>query len=368
MFYIADFAISSSSSNATNINITLKDKMMGLNGDVGGTLPATVVFDSMDTQLPTGEYITQKVLIYNIIKELVNHYGDEDLNNIVIEDVPLRIKRIMKWNGNVPLYATLGADNILGNYDINYTYSLTQPSEGEDYVIYNPGDDVGYIFDDFVIPDELTGNAGETVVSILDKIKEILGNYEYFYDEFGVFHFREIKNYLNTTQGKIVLSEMAEKEYLVEVNNERSVYTFTDETLLTSVTVTPQYGNIKNDYIVQGLHQMEGSDISHPIRYHLAIDKKPRPIGKDSEEFVLKRVDHTEEIVGLENELAAIKNRYKLVNDELQRLLTDEDRLKRIIEQRKGEIVTDNDNLIYQLMDISEVEYDASVVKTPEEY
>lgn len=88
--------MNASSSNSTNLNISLKDKMMGLNGDVGGTLPAAVIFDSMDTQLPSGEYITKKVLIYNIIKELVNHYGSEDLNNIVIEDVPLRIKRIMK--------------------------------------------------------------------------------------------------------------------------------------------------------------------------------------------------------------------------------------------------------------------------------
>ena len=67
-----------------------------LNGDVGGTLPATVIFDSMDTQLPDGSYIEKKVLIYNIIQEAVHHYGGEDLNRIVIEGVPLRIRRIMQ--------------------------------------------------------------------------------------------------------------------------------------------------------------------------------------------------------------------------------------------------------------------------------
>jgi len=70
--------------------------MAMLNGDVGGTLPATTIFDSMDTQLPDGTYIEKKVLIYNIIQELVHHYGGEDLSRIVIEGVPLRIRRIMQ--------------------------------------------------------------------------------------------------------------------------------------------------------------------------------------------------------------------------------------------------------------------------------
>jgi hypothetical protein len=36
----------------------------------------------------------------------------------------------------------------------------------------------------------LIANAGETVVSILEKIKNILGNYEYFYDIDGNFVFQ----------------------------------------------------------------------------------------------------------------------------------------------------------------------------------
>jgi hypothetical protein len=40
-------------------------------------------------------------------------------------------------------------------------------------------------------------NAGDTVVTMLDKLVNTLGNYEYFFDVNGVFHFREIKNYLN---------------------------------------------------------------------------------------------------------------------------------------------------------------------------
>ena len=88
--------MNSSTSSAVNLSLGLKDKMAMLNGEMGGTLPSTVQFDSMDTQLVSGEWVQQKVLIYNIILELVNHYGEEDINNIIIEDVPLRIRKIMK--------------------------------------------------------------------------------------------------------------------------------------------------------------------------------------------------------------------------------------------------------------------------------
>ena len=96
VFFIKSFACNSSSSTALNISLTINDKMSMLNGDAGGTLPSTIILDEQDTQSDTGEYVTEKVLIYNIIQEVVHHWGGEDLNNIIIEDVPLRIKRIMK--------------------------------------------------------------------------------------------------------------------------------------------------------------------------------------------------------------------------------------------------------------------------------
>ena len=104
VFFISGFAINSSATGTTNINLTLKDKMAMLNGEIGGTLPAAVTFDEVTTQLPDGTFATQKVLIYNIIQELVNNYGKENLTNIVIEDVPKRIRRILQWTGDKPLY------------------------------------------------------------------------------------------------------------------------------------------------------------------------------------------------------------------------------------------------------------------------
>ena len=107
VFYINSFSMNSSTSSAVNINLSLKDKMSLLNGDAGGVLPSTVQFDIMDTQIESGEWVQQKVLIYEIISELVNHYGEEDLNNIIIEDVPLRIRKIMQWQGENPLYGAV---------------------------------------------------------------------------------------------------------------------------------------------------------------------------------------------------------------------------------------------------------------------
>jgi hypothetical protein len=52
------------------------------------------------------------------------------------------------------------------------------------------GETAGYKEIDLVYPTELLANAGETVMSVLDKIKNMLGNYEYFYDLDGRFIFQ----------------------------------------------------------------------------------------------------------------------------------------------------------------------------------
>ena len=272
VYFINAIGISSSTTGGVNLNVTLKDKMCMLNGDLGGHFGSTIVFDVMDTQLPSGEYVEEKVLVYNIIQELVNHYGGEDLNNIIIEDVPLRIKRVMKWTGANSLYMTNADQSEEG---ISREYTTERPADISSVTIFNKDDDVGYIYDDFFYTDELVAGPAETIVSVLDKIKSYLGNYEYFYDVYGIFRLREIKNYVNTTQAKFLLDEMSENQYLVEVNNDKTSFLFSDSENITSITVTPQYNNIKNDYIVQGLRQATDTELSFPIMYHLAIDDKP---------------------------------------------------------------------------------------------
>lgn len=271
VFFISNFSITSNVSSNISISLTLKDKMCGLNGEVGGTFPAAVILDEMDTQSPTGQFVHQKILIYDIIQEIVHHYGGEPLNNIIIEDVPNRIKRVMRWTGENPLYLkAISADGYTW-----YEGLLDKPLDMTGVKQYNTNEDVGYTYADFVYDTELTANLGESVVTVLDKIKQYLGNYEYFYDEFGVFHFREIKNYLNTTQSKILLDDMDAKDYLAETTTGKTVYSFSDKTNIISITQNPQYANIKNDYVIQGLRKRTNSNASVLVRYHLAIDRKP---------------------------------------------------------------------------------------------
>lgn len=292
IFFISTFSIQSSASTVPTAQINLKDKMCGLNGDVGGTLPATVIFDSVDTQTPTGEYVTEKVRIYDIIKEAVNHYGGEPLDNIIIEDVPLRIKRVVRWMGENPLYIQQKNGNSSSSY-VWYNATTRKPNsvitetgkiddgnanEATDTWRTCPeGTDVGYVYDDFVYTGDLTCNLGDSVVTLLDKLKSYMGNYEYFYDVFGMFHFREIKNYLNTTQATTLLKDMDNYDYLVDVTTGKSVYTFSDKNNLVSITNSPKYENIKNDYIIQGKREGDSSSSEVQVRYHLAIDTKPIP-------------------------------------------------------------------------------------------
>lgn len=280
VFFIASASASSSVSSAVSLQLTLKDKMCGLSGDVSGTLPAAVIFDEMDTQDASGAYVTKKVLVYDIIQELVNHYGGEDLNNIVIEDVPRRIKRVVKWTGSNPLYLVPKQSGSAGV--VWYAAYLDKPETLEDGTIeILSGQDCGYIYDDFVYDSELSANLGESVTSVLDKIKSYLGNFEYFYDEFGVFHFREVKNYLNTTQAATLVNDMKKHDYLVETTTGKSVYTFSDKDNIISISKTPQFNNIKNDFIIQGKRQGTNNQRQINVRYHLCIDRKPLPVTSD---------------------------------------------------------------------------------------
>ena len=279
VFFISDFSCSINANSAITASISLKDKMMMLNGDIGGKFTsATVLDEADDIDEETGKTVSKKVLIYNIIQELVHHFGGEPLENILIEDIPDRIKSIMKWTGNTPLYLLTSADEVDGG--ITYTPTIEDSQiegkiQGVDYLVFTAGQDVGYIYSDFIWNGELVANAGDNICGALDTIKQALGNFEYFYDEFGVFHFREIKNNLNKTQTSDYLEDMTKDDYVFDIGEQKYYHTFSDNANLISVNVTPQYGNVKNDYIVQGMRKMTGSDVSYPVYYHLVIDNKP---------------------------------------------------------------------------------------------
>ena len=327
---------SSHGTSGTNISLQIKDKMAYLNGECGGIISSSVVFDEYDIINPeTGEYAIEKPTIVQIIQELVNHFGGEQLGKIIISDLDTRVKKVMKWTqSNYLYYYVDGKTNILTLTPVRVSDSKTinkiqqqideeegkflkldsaeyteadwnkivqeyndkitawQEQQAEEtlkirdewgegdssYVLvktFSAGDDVGYIYSDFYFPKELVGNAGDSVCTILDTIKNTLGNFEYFYDLHGNFIFQEVKNYLNTSQSTNALNSGDASNYLVDRTKGKAAYDFSNSEIITSFSNSPQYANVKNDFMVWGMREtVNGKTI--PIRYHLAIDSKPK--------------------------------------------------------------------------------------------
>lgn len=334
VFVITQPSISNSSGGCT-ISLSCKDKMCLLNGECAGGLPTSVTFDSYnqvigkrdcgaddpakvitepndytvyswgpagnkrykiwsrdlgwteeedDSLVGTVTSVPQR--FYDIIQSLVHYYGGEDLDKIFINDVPLEIKQIVRYTGSDTLYY----NSATGFYTTDESYLTPE----ETWRNFKFNDDVGYIYTDFTYPGSLVSGIGENVCSILDKIKNTLGNFEYFYDVEGNFVFQEVRNYLNNSydptdayrldnvgkmdNGRYIeiasngLSINNNETYKVDFySNTKSVYTFTEGNgLIISSSNSPDYTNLKNDFHIWG----ENSD-GYAIHYHVAIKQKP---------------------------------------------------------------------------------------------
>lgn len=274
-----------------DISMQIKDKMCLLNGDCGGVLPASITFHEIESVDVKGNTIIERPTIFQIIQELVNHWGGEQLRKIIINDIDLRVKQVMKWIGSSPLYIINTQDINTGQSGYIYTQDIEVAERYKEQSTatveqYEFGDNLGYIYTDFIYPGELVSNVGETICSVLDKIRDALGNYEYYYDVEGNFIFQEIKNYLNTSHSTIEMDKINNGDYLIDRSGGKSVYEFDGSNLVTSYSNSPQLNMIKNDFVVWGLRK-NATGATFPIRYHLAIDKKPE-IGNTYKVFFWK--------------------------------------------------------------------------------
>lgn len=258
--FILSSANVSRSTSGWSISISGKDKMAQLDGTVGGTFPASITFHESYIMLKNGDIEIQYPTIFHIIYEAVNHWGGELMENIIISDLDEKVKLLMKYVGDQPIYFNNDYSSFSYTPDENYTNRC----------IY--GKDAGYEMTDFTYPGELILNAGDTVVSLLDKITSVLGNYEYYYDIDGHFVFQQIKNYLNTGSP---LMELDMQDYIRSYNNAKPAYALLDLDTTTAINASPKFENVKNDFYVWGKREtITGVEVD--IRYHLAIDSKPR--------------------------------------------------------------------------------------------
>lgn len=258
VFVLSSASISRSTSG-WNISISGKDKMCLLDGTAGGTFPASITFHENYIQKDNGDIEIVYPTIFQIIYEAVNHWGGEAIENIIITDIEETAKMLVRYIGDKPIY-----------FSHNYESMDFAPSPDFPHMI-SYGQDAGYKETDFTYPGELVLDVGDTVVTLLDKLIDVLGNYEYFYDIDGRFIFQEIKNYLNTGSP---LTELTAEDYVKSYNNAKFLYSLTDLDTTTAITRSPKYDNVKNDFYVWG-KRTTNSNVEVNIRYHLAIDTKP---------------------------------------------------------------------------------------------
>lgn len=258
LFVLSSASIARSTSGWT-ISISGKDKMCLLDGTAGGTFPGSITFHESYIQKDNEDIEIVYPTIFQIIYEAVNHWGGEDIQNIIITDIEETCKMLVKYIGDKPIY-----------FSNNYESMDFSPSADFPHMI-SYGQDAGYKETDFTYPGELVLDAGDTVTSLLDKIVDVLGNFEYFYDVNGRFIFQEIKNYLNTGSP---LTELQPDDYIRSYNNAKFLYSLTDLDTTTAITRSPKFDNIKNDFYVWG-KRTTSSEVEVDIRYHLAIDTKP---------------------------------------------------------------------------------------------
>lgn len=304
VYIITGFSTSQSGTSYT-VSISGKDKMCALNGDVGGVFPFQVDFgkEEIYTEVPdTGEiiYTIKENTLFNIVREMVHVYGGEPYYNIIINDLDTEGLELMEYRGDTPLFVVKAADGqmvatlnkeqkcyydesiktfgeladkglqpleIKISSDANSTYQLSW---------YAYGETIGYKITDLVYTGDLIANVGETVVSVLDKIVNMLGEYEYFYDLDGRFIFQKKKTYIQTAWTPLVGDGKDVTDFFIEPTTEtgRIAYSFYGNELITALSNSPKLDNIKNDYSIWGTKKSAtGKELDVHLRY--AVHSKP---------------------------------------------------------------------------------------------
>ena len=276
--YILTSANSSNDINSgATLSITAIDKMGMLSGDISGQIQTPVELHlTYDTYVEEGEikYDSRVLRMDEIIRYAVVGLGGENPAKVIINDVPAQIRSAVGYQAKYPMYL----DSAYNPWLPDELGVVTHPEYGvldEDnpppgFRVIKTNDYVGYELTDFIYPGELVKQPGDTITSILDDIKNVLGNYEYFYDVDGNFIFQEIKNYRDKSFSTLV--DLDNDSYTADFTKTPFVFSFKGKHIVSAYSNAPQWNNIKNDYVVWG---MPKTGSSQPIMYHLAIDKKP---------------------------------------------------------------------------------------------
>ena len=326
--YILTTFNQSNSVNSQSISLSGKDKMCLLNGEVGGTIESQVDFGTIKEEDINGVWTIRKIPIEEIIKNAVHTYAGEPYHNIIINDlaeyglelleyrydVPLYLYRkndkgtggedsniifynMMIENDHLTLYTKSGSvyteiklkdldstmlDNLVeslipGDKDIKPQPVYSKKNSNADYIFAKVeyGQTAGYKMTDLTYAGDLIANAGDSITSVLDKIKNMLVEFEYFYDLDGRFVFQKKKSFLATMWSPLATDD--ESQVYVEQSLDLSLqnaYRFNNHQLITAFNNSANLLDIRNDYSIWGeTTGISGAPI--PIHMRYAIDTKP---------------------------------------------------------------------------------------------
>ena len=317
VFIITSFNINQSINNYT-INISGKDKMCLLNGDIAGALPHTTDFgiEEFTNESEDGTLTTtyQNVPIQRIIYQSLQSLGNDLPQNIIINDLEDYGLDLLEYRGDIPIYLFKEIhSDIINNMTLNNNLSCwinnsNLNNEGKQCTLndiqkfdtlsnlHNDKKDVdiiqfeqnsinkytvikleygmnaGYRITDLIYAGDLIANVGETLTSVYDKIRDMLGDFEYFYDIDGHFVFQRKRSYVNTPFNSLTNSN---QEYAdAAINTNSSTFNLLNNKLVISFQNTPNLLNLRNDFTVWGKSKsISGSEIDIHMRY--AIDIKP---------------------------------------------------------------------------------------------
>ena len=317
VFIITSFN-TSYSTNSYTINISGKDKMCLLNGEVAGSIGSSVDFGTMEQEYGDNVWKKIKLPVKDIIREMVHSYAGEPFHNIIINDLESCGLTLQEYRYDTPMFLFREVNSnvysrgfivdtieVLWNeqpktlkdlVESNFKFeSLQEDFQMEiphDVVIYpvtalpnipqkeytiakiDYGETAGFTEGALVYPDDLVVNAGESITSILDKIKNFLGDFEYFYNLQGQFVFQKKKDYISTDWSPLQ-KDGDGKTYIEDLRAANGFsYIFNNSELFTSFANTPNLMNLKNDFSVWGTRK-SATSTEVPIHMRYALDQKP---------------------------------------------------------------------------------------------
>lgn len=323
IYLITGFNTSRNTNNFT-ISINGKDKMCLLNGEVSGSLESSVDFGVIEEETADGVWAIRKVPIVDIIRNAVHTYAGEPYWNIIINDLDTYALELLEYRYDTPMYLHRSVDNnifdnaLIENRDRKIYKAISENEDGtyefetdhcrlEDVPashldlmvdgmtgVAKPlpvkidtddtpvilakveyGQTAGYRTTELTYAGDLIANVGESITSVLDKIKNMLVEFEYFYNTEGQFIFQKKKSFVNTMWSPTSTDEygnQAVTESLMLASS--SAYTFSGSELITAFNNNPSLLNMRNDYSIWGERKgVSGAAI--PVHMRYAIDNKP---------------------------------------------------------------------------------------------